>query len=154
MRFIAFLLIGLLAYADNIIMEDGKCYEQKGKINYIVPCPKKTSTPSGKPESHSEKKEGCLFKLGQYNVEFINSKSKKTKTVSCDDSLMYIKSMHLGYDKSLSAHKIKIGDLVVSKGLSECAIGLYHGDFLTIGFMSGDRLLCDDFMVYHAQAGK
>jgi hypothetical protein len=150
MRFIIFLPIVIAAYAEIVTMDDGKCYERKGSINYIVPCPAAKQTADPKPPT--AKKEGCTFKIGEYNIEYL--KSKNGSKLSCDDSLKYIKTMHLGYDKSLSTNKTGIGNLVVRRGLSECTIQLYSGNFLTIGLMSGDRYTCDDFMVFHSQAGK
>ncbi|MEA3417764.1 MAG: hypothetical protein U9Q90_00015 [Campylobacterota bacterium] len=151
MRFIIFCLINISAYADIVTMDDGKCYERKGSMSYIVPCPQEETV---KQKPKADKKENCIFKIGKYSIQYLESKSKNDNNVSCDDSLQYIKTMHLVYDKSLSTNKTKIGDLVVKKGLSECNIQLYYGDFLTIGLMSGDRLSCDDFMIYHSRAGK
>ncbi len=139
-------------------MDDGSCYERRGNMNYIVPCAKKKSSEvpgqiSSDAVSSAEKNKKCLFRTGEYEVQYLKPQSKSDDTISCSDSRHYIDTMSLGYDKSLKTNKVKIGDLVVKKGLSRCAVELYHGDFMTIGLMSGDRLMCDNFMVYHSTIG-
>jgi hypothetical protein len=134
-------------------MEDGKCYEQKGKIYYVVPCAKPKNLVEETGESVAAKKDKCLFKLGKYSVKYQKPQIENENIISCEDSLHYIETMTLGYDRSLKTNKIKIGDLIVKSGLSTCKVVLYYGDFMTVGLMSGDRLMCDNFMVYHATSG-
>ena len=153
MKFSLFLVISLFVYAEIVTMNDGSCYERKGKMNYIVPCPKKKTPEISDPMPSVEKNEKCLFKIGEYEVQYLKPQSQEDNTISCSDSRHYIDTMSLGYDTSLKTNKTKIGDLVVKKGLSKCAVELYHGDFMTIGLMSGDRLMCDNFMVYHSTIG-
>ena len=157
MKYSLFFLISLLAYAEIVTMDDGICYERRGKMNYVTPCAKKkTFNAPGHSSSGAlpsvEKNEKCLFRIGEYEVQYLGIQSQSGNVISCNDSRHYIDTMNLGYDKSLKTNKIKIGDVVVRKGLSKCAVELYHGDFMTIGLMSGDRLMCDNFMVYHSTA--
>ncbi len=158
MKFSLFLFISLFAYAEIVTMEDGTCYERRGNMNYVAPCVKAKTpgTPgqaSSEPASSVEKNKKCLFKIGEYEVQYLKPQSQNDDTISCSDSRHYVDTMNLGYDKSLKTNKIKIGDVVVRKGLSKCTVELYHGDFMTIGLMSGDRLMCDNFMVYHSTIG-
>ena len=152
LKYTLFFLISLFIYAEIVTMEDGSCYERKGNMNYIVPCVTKKTPETPESVPSVEKNEKCLFRIGEYEVQYLKFQSKSDNTVSCGDSRHYIDTMSLGYDKSLKTNKIKIGDLVVKKGLSKCVVELYHGDFMTIGLMSGDRLMCDNFMVYHSTA--
>lgn len=154
MKYTLFLFASLFLYAEIVTMEDGTCYERKGKMNYIVPCVKKKAPEPLASVPSVEKNGKCLFRIGGYEVQYLQpQKTKSDHKISCIDSRHYIDTMSPGYDKSLKANKTKIGDLVVKKGLLKCAIELYHGDFMTIGLMSGDRLMCDNFMVYHSTIG-
>ena len=161
MKFLIIVLLGSLLQADIVKMEDGNCYERKGKISYIAPCPtiKKKSSETKQAEQSqrlggtSEGSGKCFLKIEGYSVEFVKPKVGNANTISCGDSQEYFNAMSLGYDKSLKKNKVKIGDIVVKKGLSKCFVELYYGDFMTIGFMSGDRFMCDDFMVYHSMYG-
>ena len=158
MKFSLFFLISLFVYAEIVTMEDGTCYERRGNMNYVAPCEKKknSKTPdevSFDPASPVEKNKNCLFKIGEYKVQYLKPQSQNNDIISCSDSRHYIDTMNLGYDKSLKTNKTKIGDVVVRKGLSKCTVELYYGDFMTIGLMSGDRLMCDNFMVYHLTIG-
>ena len=157
MRYIIILLFCTGLYAEIVKMDDGSCYERKGKLNYITPCPskkppKETKTAQG---NHTGQSAGvdqkCLFKIGDYSAEYLKSKTADGEAVSCGDSREYIDAMSLGYDASLKKNKLKIGDVIVKKGLAKCKVELYYGDYMTIGFMSGDRLMCDDFMVHHGR---
>ncbi len=159
MKYSLFLFISLFVYAEIVTMEDGTCYERRGNMNYVAPCvkaktPKSPEGVSSDPASSVEKNKKCLFKIGEYEVQYLKPQSQNDDTISCSDSRHYVDTMNLGYDKSLKTNKIKIGDVVVRKGLSKCTVELYHGDFMTIGLMSGDRLMCDNFMVYHSTIGK
>ncbi len=157
---------GLVLNAEIIKMEDGSCYERQGNINYITPCPRKKNpnlkevkqpTEAGELKVDGqaiEKSNKCLFKIGEFSTEFLELKANADNRISCDDSREYINTMSLGYDASLKYNKVKIGDLVVKKGLFKCRVGLYYGDFMTIGLMYGDRLMCDDFMVYHTRSNR
>ncbi len=164
-RYILLLVsLGLGLNAEIIKMEDGTCYERQGKINYITPCPrkknpnlKKVEEPIGVGQAIENgqergKSKKCLFKIGEFSTEFLELKAEAENRISCDGSREYIDMMSLGYDTSLKNNKVKIGDLIVKKGLFRCRVGLYYGDFMTIGYMSGDRLMCDDFMVYHTRS--
>ena len=158
MRYSLFFLISIAVYAEIVTMEDGTCYERRGNMNYVAPC-KKAKTPetpgqaSSDSTSSAEKNKKCLFKIGEYEVQYLKPKLQNNETISCSDARYYIDTMNLGYDKSLKTNKSKIGDIVIRKRLSKCAVELYHGDFMTIGLMSGDRLMCDNFMVYHSTIG-
>ncbi|HHD72947.1 MAG TPA: hypothetical protein ENL02_03450 [Epsilonproteobacteria bacterium] len=156
MKAIILVCLSLMSFvsAERVMMEDGKCYEQKGKIYYIIPCAKESSPAEEPGESAIAKKEKCLFTLGKYSVKYQKPQEENEDIISCADSLHYIETMILGYDKSLKTNKIKIGDLVVKSGLSKCEVELYYGDFITVGLMSGDRLMCDNFMVYHSTSGR
>ena len=153
LKFSLFFFISIFVYAEIVTMEDGTCYERKGKMNYIVPCVKEKTPETPDPMPSVKKNKKCLFRIGEYEVQYLEPQSKSDNTISCSDSRHYIDTMNLGYDKSLKTNKIKIGDLIVKSGLSKCAVELYHGDFMTIGLMSGDRLMCDNFMVYHSTIG-
>jgi len=155
LKAIIFLCLSLLTFvsAETVTMEDGKCYEQKGKIYYVVPCTKQKSPAEEPEESAVTKKEKCLFKLGKYSVKYQKPQEENENIISCEDSLHYIETMILGYDKTLKINKIKIGNLIVKSGLSKCEVELYYGDFITVGLMSGDRLMCDNFMIYHSTSG-
>ena len=158
-KFFLFLFLSSLLPAEITKMEDGHCYESKGKMRYIAPCPrveKKISDPEQMKRSETTGEasgEGgkCLLKIEGYGAEFV--KTKVTRSVSCSDAQEYFDTMSLGYDKSLKNNKIKIGEIIVKKRLSKCVIALYYGDFMTIGLMAGDRLMCDDFMIYHSMLG-
>ncbi|MEA3491211.1 MAG: hypothetical protein U9R27_04855 [Campylobacterota bacterium] len=163
MKYIILLLISISAYAEILTMEDGKCYERKGSMNYIVPCEKKipsrhkytekrpTDEKYRDQQSTEEKKEEeCILKIAGYTLKFIDDNSAVEDKILCDDSIQYIKTMFLGYDKSLCNNKKKIGKVIARKGFSQCSIELYADNFVTIGLMSGDRHTCDDFMISHS----
>ena len=139
-------------------MEDGTCYERRGNMNYVAPCKQKKSPKTSDETSQNslssvEQDKKCFFKIGEYKVQYLKPQSENDDVISCSDSRQYIDTMSLGYDKSLKTNKTKIGDVVVRKGLSKCTVELYHGDFMTIGLMSGNRLMSDNFMVYHSTTG-
>lgn len=153
LKYSLFFLISLFIYAEIVVMEDGSCYERKGNMNFIVPCATKKTPETPESVSSVDKNEKCFFRIGEYEVQYLKPQSKNDNVISCSDSRHYIDTMNLGYDTSLKTNKTKIGDVVVRKGLSKCAVELYHGDFMTIGLMSGDRLMCDNFMIYHSTIG-
>jgi len=162
MKNMIFLLISILSYG-KIINVDGQCFEQKGHMNFVVPCPKEESVTmepqhkaqGGAKSSNSDiQNSGCIFTIGKYSVEYKNNDAVDGEGLSCDGSLEYIKSMFLGYEKSLSINKKKIGDIVVRKGFSKCNIELFYGDYISIGIMRGDTNMCNDFMADHARAKK
>lgn len=146
--------------AEIVKMEDGSCYERQGKINYVTPCPRKKNpnlkeiVQPAKEAQTAVENNNCLFKIGEFSVKFLELEKEANNRVSCGDSREYINMMSLGYDVSLKNNKVKIGDLVIKKGLSRCQVGLYYGDFMSIGLMYGDRLMCDDFMVYHTRINR
>ncbi|SFV63990.1 hypothetical protein MNB_SV-6-250 [hydrothermal vent metagenome] len=163
MKIVIFLLISILSYG-KIINIDGQCFEQKGNMNLVVPCPsegKVTIEQKQLPQentnensSHTDDSSKCLFTIGKYSLEYKNSDAADGEGLSCDGSLEYIKSMFLGYEKSLSINKKKIGDIVVKKGFSKCNVELFYGDYISIGIMSGDRNMCNDFMADQSRAKK
>ncbi len=158
MKIIFFLFLSLSVYGEIVTGEDGKCYEQDGKMYYIVPCNEKktaeSATDSGDSATNEIKKEKCVYRLGEYRVVYHGLPAGNENVISCEDSLSYIKTMVLGYDKQLKINKVGIGNLSVKKGLSKCDIALYYGDFITVGLMSGDRLMCDNFMVYQSSLNR
>lgn len=89
MKFIilVFLLISLSAYAEITTAEDGKCYERKGSMNYIVPCKKETIT---NPKSETDKtykkedRDNCTFKIGKYTLTFLNDNSEIKNEIDLD----------------------------------------------------------------------
>ena len=152
LKYFLILCISLFALADIIEMEDGTCYEQKGKMNYIVPCPSKKSPEAAQQAQEmqtAEPKEGgkCLFRMGEYQIHYLKPERDPDSGVSCIDAQQYVGRINLGYDKSLKINKKYIGKLIVRRALSTCNVEIYYGDFITIGLMSGDRLMCDSFMV-------
>lgn len=167
MKITIFLLLHLSLYAE-IVMDNGQCFEKKGNMNYIVPCKKQTVTPDvispstamntqndiPKEIVSQTKKNGCQFKIGRYAIEYTHTIENSRENIACDDTLQYIKSMFLGYEKTLSINKKKLGDLIVKRGFSSCNIELYFGDYISIGLMSGDKNMCNDFMVYHSNIKK
>ena len=152
MKYFLFVFITLFAFADIVEMEDGTCYEQRGKMNYIAPCPSK-KPPEPAQESQSDQtvepqqKGKCLFRLGEYQVQYLKPSKTESGGVSCVDAQQYIDRINLGYDSSLKKNKKYIGKMIVKRALAQCNVEIYYGDFITIGLMSGDRLMCDDFMV-------
>jgi hypothetical protein len=87
-----------------------------------------------------------VFRLGEFEITYL--KPKKGDGVSCVDAQHYIPRLNLGYAPSLKPNKKTIGRLVVKRALSTCKVEIYYGDFITVGLMSGDRLMCDDLMAY------
>ena len=144
--------ISLFATADIVKMEDGRCYEQKGKMHYIVPCPTVKSHEAGQESqkvqvSGPQKGEACVFRMGEYQLRYIRPKQNPEGGVSCIDAEHFIGKINPGYDTSLKINKKYIGKFIVKRALSTCKVEIYYGDFITIGLMSGDRLMCDSFMV-------
>ena len=152
LKIILLLSLSFFAFADIVKLEDGSCYEQRGKMNFVVPCPSKRSPEPEQRRSTQrqieEQESGrCLFRLGMYQVEYLKPEGGRAEGVSCIDAQHYIDRINLGYDPSLKKNKKNIGKLIVKRALSHCRVEIYYGDFITIGLMSGDRLMCDDFMV-------
>ena len=147
MKYYLILIFMVFTNAEIVKMDDGNCYEKKGKMNFIVPCPvekkqqPKNDTGGMQPNQNSGK---CTFRVGTYEIEYV--KPEKGEGVSCVDAQNYIHSVNLNYDKSLKKNKKNIGKLIVKRALSKCNVDIYYGDFITIGLMSGDRLMCDDLM--------
>ena len=161
MKIIFFLFLSLSVYGEIVTGEDGKCYEKDGKMYYIVPCSEKkiaenntNTTDSKHSATNGTKKEKCVYRLGEYRIAYHGLPADNEYAISCEDSLSYIKTMALGYEKQLKINKVGIGNLSVKKGLSKCDIALYYGDFITVGLMSGDRLMCDNFMVYQSSLNR
>jgi len=159
-KIMIFLLLIVPLFAEVVKMDDGKCYEKKGKIFYIAPCPKieekteNTMTASAADNVPKESEEEmCRFTVGPYRLVYAEYPLKKKMDISCDDALQNIKAMVLGYDESLRKRKSKIADLTIRNGVSKCRIGLFYGEYLMVGIMSGDKPLCNDFMVYHSRVG-
>jgi hypothetical protein len=147
MKFLLFLVIVVSVNAKIVKMDDGSCYEREGKMNYIVPCPTKKKPEVRQEDSGAAGIAGsgdCRFRIGTYEMRYIPP--KKGEGVSCIDAQEYIDRVNLNYDKTLKKRKKNIGTLIAKRALSKCRIDLYYGDFLTIGLMSGDRLMCDDLM--------
>lgn len=92
--------------------------------------------------------------MGLYAIEYKKISKDSAVAIDCDDSLVYVKGMFLGYEKSLSTNKQKLGDLRIKRGFSTCDVELYYGDYISIGVMSGDESMCNDFMVYHSSIKK
>ncbi len=154
MKTILFLLSAIVANAEIIKMDDGTCYERKGKMNYIVPCPSKKPAKSDTAETAQAPDGECVFRVGEYEMRYIEPRPEEGEGVSCIDAQHYIDRVNLGYDKSLKINKKKIGRLIARRALSKCNVELYYGDFLTVGIMSGDRLMCDDLMAYFSVIGR
>jgi len=165
MKIIIILLLNISIYAQ-VVMDNGQCFERKGNMNYIVPC-RKQNISDMKPTvdtnsnqiiktTQENKKESnrCHMMMGLYSIEYKNSLTDTQNILSCSDSMEYIKSMFLGYEKSLSQSKKKIGEVVVKRGFSTCNIELYYGEYISIGLMSGDENMCNDFMAYHSSIRK
>jgi len=141
-----------MVMADIVKMEDGTCYEQKGKMHYIVPCPSKkshepTEEPQGAHAVNPEEGNQCVFRMGEYQIRYVKPERDPESGVSCIDAQQYIGRINLGYDTSLKVNKKNIGKLIVKRALSTCNVVIYYGDFITVGLMSGDRLMCDNLMV-------
>ncbi len=155
MKYFLFLCISLFAFAEIVEMDDGTCYEQKGKMLYVAPCPSHKRAEAAvesqpQPEQESsvpEPKGECFFRLGEYQVKYLKPSNGQGEGVSCIDAQHYIDRINLGYDSSLKKNKKYIGKMIIKRALSQCNVEIYYGDFITIGLMSGDRLMCDDFMV-------
>ncbi len=140
------LLIALVLQAETIKMEDGQCYEKVGKMHYVTPCPKES-------EAHTEER-SCVYTLGEYRLEYLKPTSSAKKALDCDALLENIKSMHLVYETSLITDKVKIAAIQVKYQESLCKVELYSGDFIYVGLMSGDQLVCNGFMEYHSRLAK
>jgi len=153
LKYFLFIFITLFAFADIVELEDGTCYEQRGKMNYIAPCPsKKPPEPVQESQPYQadvepQQKGECLFRLGEFQVQYLKPRKGEGEGVSCVDAQHYIDRINLGYDTSLKKNKKYIGKMIVKRALAHCNVEIYYGDFITIGLMSGDRLMCDDFMV-------
>ncbi len=158
MKIIIFLLLHLSLYAE-IVMDNGQCFERKGNMNYIVPCPSKRDVVQKRQqrsvasiEQNSVMQDNpCITTLGKYTIEYKSQPIKSATEISCVDAKEYIHSMFLGYEKSLTIGKQKIGELMVKRGFSHCNITLYYGEYITVGIMDGDKNMCNDFMAFHAQ---
>lgn len=158
MKIIIFLLLHLSLYAE-IVMDNGQCFDRKGNMNYIVPCPSKANLAKQREQQSVENKEPntltqsnpCITPLGRYNIEYKSTPLNDATEISCIHAKEYINSMFLGYTKSLSNSKQKIGELMVKRGFSHCRIELYYGEYITVGIMHGDKNMCNDFMAFHAQ---
>ena len=152
LKYFLLICISLFATADIVEMEDGTCYEKKGKMHYIVPCPTAKRPENGQKSQEVQpeglqKREKCIFRIGEYQLHYIRPEQDPDSGVSCIDAQHFIGKINPGYDKSLKQNKKYIGKLIVRRALSTCRVEIYYGDFITIGLMSGDRLMCDSFMV-------
>ena len=165
MKIIMILLLNISIYAQ-VVMENGECFERKGNMNYIVPC-KQQNISDMKPTididsnqnirtAHDNNGESgrCHMTMGPYSIEYKNSSKDTKNLLSCSDSMEYVKDMFLGYEKSLSQSKKRIGEVIVKRGFSTCNIELYYGEYIAIGLMSGDENMCNDFMSYHTSIKK
>jgi len=154
MRYLLFVLAFGVLRAEIVKMEDGQCYEQHGKMHYVTPCPKEKRSDQKQQSAQSEEDNACRYSLGEYQIKQVSSSASQEGQSGCDRLLEHIKSMHLVYETSLITDKEKIATMQVRFKESLCKVELYSGDFIYVGLMSGDQLVCNGFMEYHSQLAK